>query len=426
MDPMQHHLSLVTPQSPNRDSLFRQVFELTSDAFFLLKRLPEGSWSYEEVNRSAEAFLHATAEQLVGRPLQEVLPPELAAYFSNRCAQCIEQGGPFTYFEEVDLPVGRSYFSTSLIPLRDLREEITHIAGVCRDVTEQRREEETRRESQKLESLGVMAGGIAHDFNNLLTIALGNLSILQSHLSPDRPEHHFLVSLEEALLKSADLTRQILAYAGRGRMAVSTLELSLTLRSMTSLIAASVPKKIRVDYDLQEGLHLIDADSSQLQQVVMNLVMNAAEAIGTEVGTITVRTTENTYDQDQLRALLPGQPVRPGPVVILEVTDTGPGIDPQILPRIFDPFFTTKGAGRGLGLSAIQGILRGHGAGIEFHGSLLIIGSSASRRRFPGPGPARGRSVFWRSGRPGRSGRATAGRGPSRVRRSPRQAGPGR
>ncbi|MFN7957203.1 MAG: cache domain-containing protein [Holophagaceae bacterium] len=226
------------------------------------------------------------------------------------------------------------------------------------------RHQEALRNAQRLESLGVLAGGIAHDFNNLLAAVLGNLNLAQMRLDPADPTRRSLDQAEKAVQKAADLTRQMLAYSGRGHFVVKPLDLNEVVSEMTHLLQVTLPKKTELDLDLAPDLPPVLADAAQIQQVVLNLVTNAAEAIGPEEGAITVRTLGEDFGQMQLEALCPAQGLAAGPYEVLEVTDTGCGMGPELLERIFDPFFTTKPKGHGLGLSAMHGILRAHQAGM--------------------------------------------------------------
>jgi signal transduction histidine kinase/ABC-type amino acid transport substrate-binding protein len=221
--------------------------------------------------------------------------------------------------------------------------------------------------AQKLESLGVLAGGIAHDFNNLLTAMLGHMNVAQMKLAPESPAHPHLESLERVIHRAADLTRQMLAYSGKGRFVVRPYDLNHVVREVTHLLEVSIPKKIALRFNLAGSLPLVEADAAQIQQVIMNLVTNAADAIGDRDGTIRLTTGTLHLDRAYLDQVFQGQDLRPGTYVTLEVSDSGCGMVPEVMGRIFEPFFTTKVAGRGLGLSATLGILKGHKAGIRIY-----------------------------------------------------------
>jgi two-component system cell cycle sensor histidine kinase/response regulator CckA len=215
-------------------------------------------------------------------------------------------------------------------------------------------------QAQKLESLGVLAGGIAHDFNNLLTAILGHANLALMDLAPEAPARDSLREIEKASARSAELCRQMLAYAGKGRFVVEAINLSRLIEELAHLLNVSISKKVLLRCQLAEELPTIDADPAQMRQVVMNLVINAAEAIGDVEGVIALSTGVMQCDEVYLRGGGLIEPPAPGRYVYLEVTDTGCGMDAETQARIFDPFFTTKFAGRGLGLAAVLGIVRTH------------------------------------------------------------------
>jgi signal transduction histidine kinase/ActR/RegA family two-component response regulator len=223
------------------------------------------------------------------------------------------------------------------------------------------RYQEHVRQTQKLESLGVLAGGIAHDFNNILTGILGNASLAAEILPAGHPVRPLVDDVVTASERAAGLTTQMLAYAGKGQFVVRRVDLSALVRKLTDFFRASVPKRVELAVQLAAELPSIEADSSQLEQVVMNLVINAAEAIPEgRSGTVQVRTYATDVGPETAHRQFHGDPPRPGKYVVLQVTDDGSGMDEATLARIFDPFFTTKFMGRGLGLAALQGIVRGH------------------------------------------------------------------
>jgi signal transduction histidine kinase/CheY-like chemotaxis protein/ABC-type amino acid transport substrate-binding protein len=221
--------------------------------------------------------------------------------------------------------------------------------------------------AQKLESLGVLAGGIAHDFNNLLTAMLGHLNVAQMKLVPESPAVPHLESLERIIHRAADLSRQMLAYSGKGRFVVRPCDLNHIVQEVAHLLEVSISKKIALRFQMAPALPQVEADAAQIQQVIMNLVTNAADAIGDAEGTIRLSTAPLTVDRAYLDQIFHGQALAPGTYVTLEVSDTGCGMAPEVQARIFEPFFTTKVTGRGLGLSATVGILKGHHAGLRIY-----------------------------------------------------------
>ena len=247
----------------------------------------------------------------------------------------------------------------------------TRMFGVIQDVTERRRAEEERRrfeagvqQSQKLESLGILAGGIAHDFNNLLFCITGNAELALADLPADAPAHEHLGVITQASRRAADLCRQLLDYAGRGRSARQSLDLNELIGDTAGMLALGIPKSIAVQRAFAEELPAVDGDATQLRQVLMNLVINAAEAIGPHNGLVTLATGTMACDRALLDRGRAEPSALPGPYVYLEVGDDGAGMDPDTVARMFEPFFTTKFTGRGLGLAAVLGIVRGHGGGI--------------------------------------------------------------
>jgi len=250
------------------------------------------------------------------------------------------------------------------VPLLDEDGKSRGSVGVLSNITELKRAETRLREAQKLESLGLLAGGVAHDFNNLLVGVIGNASLAQEMLPADSPAIELLEGVIKTGEQAAHLTRQMLAYSGKGRFVVEALNLSALIPEMSGLVRPSISKKIALHLDLDPELPPIEADRGQIQQVFMNLALNAAEAIGSHDGLISVRTGVQDVDEKYLRQQPAAAALRPGRYVCLEVRDTGCGMDGATKSRIFDPFFSTKFTGRGLGLAAVAGIVRGHKAAI--------------------------------------------------------------
>ncbi len=272
-------------------------------------------------------------------------------------------------YNRVIRPNGEIRFCLSIIEGDVDAEGKPHVVGLVQDITDLRRAEDERRkleqqvmQSQKLESLGVLAGGIAHDFNNLLTSILGNADLARSDLSPSNPACVYLSDIERVSRRAADLCRQMLAYSGKGRFVVRALSLNEVVREMAYLLNVSISKKVVIKYNFFADLPSVMADATQLSQVVMNLITNASEAISeASGGVVTLTTGTIECDASYLTGAIGYHDVLvAGQYVYLEVSDTGCGMDPETMSRIFDPFFTTKFTGRGLGLAAVLGIVRGH------------------------------------------------------------------
>ncbi|MGC8877930.1 MAG: CHASE domain-containing protein [Anaerolineae bacterium] len=245
--------------------------------------------------------------------------------------------------------------------------------GVLIDITEQKRAEEERLQlerrllhAQKMESLGVLAGGVAHDFNNLLTAMQGHLEMAQQQITNVASVRWHIESALQVVKRATDLTRQMLAYAGKGQFIVQDVDLNMLIEQNRAMLSAAVSRSVTFDLQLAAQLPLIRADIGQMQQVIMNLVTNASEAIGERHGVITLRTGAQVCDQEYLqRSCLEEKPPA-GPYVFIEVSDTGCGMDERTRERMFEPFFTTKFTGRGLGMAAVQGIVR------TLHGAIVV------------------------------------------------------
>jgi signal transduction histidine kinase len=233
------------------------------------------------------------------------------------------------------------------------------------DRTEEAQLQRQLLQAQKLESLGLLAGGVAHDFNNLLTGILGNAHLALASLVGPHPARDCLEDVIQASELAARLTGQMLAYSGRGRLDVRAVDLSREVQGISALLQSSVSKNVQLVLDLAEELPPIEADPAQVQQVLLNLVINAAEAIGDRAGVVRVTTGASALRPDELLDLVSGAGMKAGVHPWLEVRDTGCGMDSATLGRMFDPFYSTKFAGRGLGLAAVLGIARGHRAGLR-------------------------------------------------------------
>ena len=241
--------------------------------------------------------------------------------------------------------------------------------GTHEDVTELRLLEEKLRARQQMEALGLLAGGIAHDFNNLLVGILGNASLASTELDVDSPIAPMLRDIEHSAQRAADLTRQLLAYAGKGRLIVRPVDLAGLVHEMRALLGTAISKRAQLDVSAEFEKAWVQADATQLRQVIINLITNASDALGGEGGHIALSTDVCDLAGNALLARHGQTPLPPGRYAVLEVSDTGRGMSTETYERIFDPFFTTKDTGHGLGLSATLGIIRGHGGIIQVESS---------------------------------------------------------
>ncbi|NJM13821.1 MAG: response regulator [Synechococcaceae cyanobacterium SM1_2_3] len=326
-----------------------------------------------EANETFCRMVSRNRDQLMGSPFSECMEGDdrgvflarYRAFFKNPSEKSIEalvrrtQGPAFYAHMEgaiINTVLGRQ--QTHNAPLLLL---------AITDVTERKWAEEKRlqlerqmQQTQKLESLGVLAGGIAHDFNNLLAIILGNASLALDELPPNSPAHDSLMAIEATSLRAAELCRQMLAYSGKGRFAIENIRLGALIGEMVSLLKSSLSKKAILNLNLKEPLPTMRGDPSQIRQVVMNLVINASEAIGERSGVVTISTGVMECSHEYLCDVYLDERLTEGAYVWLQIADTGCGMDAETQRRIFEPFFTTKFTGRGLGLSAVLGIVRGH------------------------------------------------------------------
>jgi len=309
--------------------------------------------------------------------------PELNAFHQGKplasedfpMQRVARENAPVADFEATVMrPDGRElHVIVNAVPLRDAEGKVAGAVSTLQDVTQQRIAAQERlaferrlRETQKLESLGALAGGIAHDFNNLLTGIIGNASMARFEMTENPANAQVAIdNLEQAALRAADLCKQMLAYAGKGRFVIQSLSLSRVVRETAELLAVSIGKRASLDLQLDQNLPTIQGDATQLRQILINLVTNAAEAIDARGGVITIRTSVLYVDDEYLRGLAYTDPLSQGNYVCLEVIDNGPGMDKTTLARVFDPFFTTKFTGRGLGLAAVLGIVRGHKGAVK-------------------------------------------------------------
>ncbi|MBN2183702.1 MAG: PAS domain-containing protein [Candidatus Krumholzibacteriota bacterium] len=258
------------------------------------------------------------------------------------------------------------------VPILDDSGKPKRWVGVCIDITDRKRTEQKRLElerqiqhAQKLESLGILAGGIAHDFNNLLLGVLGNADLALSELPAESPIRKRIQHIETAALRATELTKQMLAYSGKGRYLVEELDMNEMIEEMSNLLEVVRYKNVEIKYDFSKELPAVKADVVQMHQVVMNLLTNASEAIGKYNGVVSISTGVMECDRECLNEIYLDKDLPEGPYVYIEVADTGCGMDEDTKSSIFDPFFTTKFAGRGLGMAAVLGIVRGHKGAIK-------------------------------------------------------------
>lgn len=315
-------------------------------------------------NPAAERMFGRGRAEAVGRPLAWLWPAARAGE-ADELLRAIRRGERVRREVALRRPGGGELeVSLTISPVAHGGHP-TGASAILRDVSDRRALEKKLRDGQVLESLGLLAGGIAHDFNNLLTVVMGNASTLKAFAAPGSREWDMLDDIETAAQRAADLAGQMLAYSGRGMFVLQRVDLNALAQEMAELLRVSMSKDVTLRYELAPALPKVEADLTQLRQVVMNLVINAAQAIGEREGTITVGTRLGRADREWLAGCVHAADLPEGDYVLLTVADTGCGMDAETKARIFDPFFTTKSTGRGLGLSAVLGIVRGHKGAIR-------------------------------------------------------------
>jgi len=332
----------------------------------LFAKDPNRGYAFSLWNRKAEEVTGCPAQRMLGTRDEDHFPPEQSVAFRKADEEVMNRGELRVIEEEpLDTPRGPVTLRTLKVPVHDQEGKPLQLVGISEDITERKRMENALHQAQRMESLGVLAGGIAHDFNNLLTAILGNLELIGDGIGPGHPVQPYLDQAGTAVSRAATLARQMLAYSGRGAFLIRRLSLNTLILDMVNLLQVSIPRKVTTRFELDGELPDVKGDESQLQQVVMNLVTNAAEAIGDQEGVITLSTRLEHLDPRTIRLRFPGQELQPGSFVVFQVTDTGCGMGPEVMEKLFEPFFTTKFTGRGLGLAALHGILRGHGGAVQ-------------------------------------------------------------
>ncbi|MFZ4857767.1 MAG: PAS domain-containing hybrid sensor histidine kinase/response regulator [Desulfuromonadaceae bacterium] len=321
-----------------------------------------------QMNPAGLAMIEADSMgQVAGQPVTGVIAPEYREEYMRLHRNVIAGESQQMEYEIVGLKGGRRWVETHAVPMQE-HGRVVHLA-VTRDINGRKLAEQERIvllqqffHAQKLESLGVIAGGIAHDFNNILTVIIGHCFMAQEKMYSDEEYKSVFRKIETAATRAADLCRQMLTYAGKGPMERIRVNLWMLTDEVIKMLQAAIKNNVTIELDLNERIPKIYGDTGQIQQVVMNLIINAAEAIGDANGTVRVALTTIEYEMDTAETDFFGTVIRGGRYACLEVTDTGSGMDEETQQRLFEPFYTTKSTGRGLGMSAIRGIVISHEA----------------------------------------------------------------
>jgi len=359
----------------------KQLNDAQKRIHLLVDSLAEGLFDMDKegictfINQRALDLLgYQDANQVIGQHIHEFIhhsdvQKNIIAYENCQIAAVMDTAVAVRVDDEVfwradGSPLTVSYHAT---PVHDDVGDVVGIVVSFLDISAQLVAENEREQmrkqvehTQRLESLGVLAGGIAHDFNNLLSTIMGNASLAVNHLGEADVVMKHMQRINKACSRAADLCQQMLAYSGHGDVKKESLNLSELVQDMGQLLEVTLSKGIVLDFHLADPIKLMDADIARIQQIVMNLLTNANEAMGDKQGSIRLTTGVMDVNQDFLQGCYANTNMTPGRYVFFEVHDHGCGMDYATSERIFEPFFTTKFTGRGLGMSAVLGIVRAH------------------------------------------------------------------
>jgi PAS domain S-box-containing protein len=329
-----------------------------------------------ELNLTAATLVGSERGSLLNLPFPQLIHPEDQALYYHKRKQ-FEQGAPQPFELRLLHRAGHAIWVNVQASAARERSGATVWRVTLSDITERKQTEAALFQAQKLESMGVLAGGMAHDFNNLLAAMLGNLELSALDETEGAQAMHLGV-VRDCVLRAAGLCRQMLAYAGKGRFIREAIRLDHLIRAHLDFLNLSIAKGVDLQLELEPDLPEIEGDEAQIEQALMNLIVNASESYGPEGGPVRIRARRRTLKDTDLPTMVPGTLVEPGPFVVLDVEDSGVGMDPATIKKIFDPFFTTKFIGRGLGLAALQGIMRVNGGGVQVrsrpgHGSCFSL-----------------------------------------------------
>jgi two-component system, cell cycle sensor histidine kinase and response regulator CckA len=380
---------------------YKEVFDNISICVFVLDVTADARFKIAAFNPAEEKLVGISNEEACGRFIEDLFPADLAHELTENYRRCLEKGQTIRFDHQLNLP-GQNprYFHSNLIPLRNGGGVITRIIGACIETTDFKRAQEEALAKQNLETLGILAGGIAHDFNNVLGGIHATAELIEADLAPGSATLEELQRIKVAASRGSEIVRELMAYAGQDKTYFDELvDISPLIEGMQSLLMVSISKHSALKTDLAVGLPAVSGNAAQIRRVIMNLVINASEAIGHQDGVITISTARVTgggVEGGDGQAMLPQMDH-----VKLEVSDTGSGIAEEAQAKIFDPFFTTKFAGRGMGLAVVQRIVHDHGGiihvqsslgqGTTFQVFLPCAAKSAAEIRRPTPVPGRER-----------------------------------
>jgi PAS domain S-box-containing protein len=354
------------------ETLYRTLFEQLPDGIVLWEVSPLKPLQF---NTAAHSLLDYSREEF---SLLTVTDFDAAQGLNDLAAvqETLRQEGTVSFETVHRTKSGESRLMFITLRIIELADR-PMILAMHRDISERKRLEDERLHleqqllhAQKLESLGVLAGGIAHDFNNILMAIMGNADLALMRINKESPAVENLHRIEQSAARAADLAKQMLAYSGKGKFVIENLDINRLLEEMLHMLEVSISKKAVLRFNLHQPLPPVEADATQMRQIIMNLVINASEAIGDKSGVIAVTTGCMDCDHRYLKDVWLDENLIVGTYVYLEISDSGCGMDKETLSKIFDPFFTTKFTGRGLGMAAVLGIVRGHKGAIKVYSEL--------------------------------------------------------
>jgi two-component system cell cycle sensor histidine kinase/response regulator CckA len=350
-----------------RDALLTAIVENSIDGI-LTKDLNGRITSW---NAGATKILQYSKEEIIGKNVRELIPDSRRGE-EDSIVNIIQSGKSLTNYHTQRLCKNGAVteVSISVFPIHTRDGKIESIASIIRDTTDTRRIERKLQEADKFESLGVLAGGIAHEFNNLLTGILANVGMAQREIQACPQAAESLGEIRASARQAADLCLQMLTYAGKTDYEFVAVELCDLARDVVKFLGRSIHRNIQIELTNDDGKHVVMGDAVKIRQILVDLMLNAAESIGSSGGKITIKLKEETLKEDEIGELRLGYRLKPGIYASVSISDNGCGMTPKQLEHIFDPFFSTKFTGRGLGLPTVRGILTAH------HGALKVQSES--------------------------------------------------
>ena len=343
------------------DELYRAYFENTAEALFVIGVQSDGAFTIEELNPAHRAATGLDVRHAPGRPVEDQLPLEVAQSVIPNYRRVADLGRPISYREVLDLPAGRRHWDTVLVPVKVEDGRVVRIIGSGRDVTAQVEAEEQLRQSQKMDAIGQLTGGVAHDFNNLLTPILGGLDRLQRKGVGDTRDQRLIEGALQSAERARTLVQRLLAFARRQPLQPTAVDVAQLVEGMVEILAGTMGPQIRIQVEAAADLAPALADANQLEMAILNLAVNARDAMP-EGGTLRISATNETVAAGHRSNAKPGRYLR------LKVTDTGVGMDEATLAHAIEPFYSTKGLGRGTGL----GLSMVHGLAAQLGGALAL------------------------------------------------------